>query len=408
MRILHTSDWHLGASLAGHERLAEQALFLDWLLQEACRQRLDALLISGDVYDTINPPIEAQRLLAQFMVGMRQRLPGCTVVATAGNHDSAARLESPRPFAEALGQLHLLGSAASHGDSCLLGLPGSDGKPAAWCLAVPFLRPSDLDCKVGEGEGPEEAFARTVGAYYAHLRELALARDPSLPIIAMGHCTLGGSQRAGSERLLIGGIESLPVEALESGMDYVALGHIHRAQTAGGKARYSGSPYAMDCDERRYAHSVCLVELGARGEAPNISLLDVPSEVALLRFPAKEGNWASTRAELMAYDWESVRNRPRELWPLVELAPEACGEILDLRGEVESLVGSLPLRLVRVRWQGGGFSAAAFSPLDLASPQAPAELFARHWAALHPGEAVPAELMRCFQEAADSIALEGV
>ena len=68
MRILHTSDWHLGASLAGHERLAEQALFLDWLLQEACRLRLDALLISGDVYDTINPPIEAQRLLAQLLV----------------------------------------------------------------------------------------------------------------------------------------------------------------------------------------------------------------------------------------------------------------------------------------------------------------------------------------------------
>lgn len=414
MKILHTSDWHLGATLAGHERLAEQARFLQWLLDAAVAQRVDALLVAGDVYDTVNPPVEAQRLLAWFLVEMRRLLPGASVVVTAGNHDSAARLEAPHPFTQALGQLHLVGAAEVHGERCLVALPGADGCPAAWCLAVPFLRPSDLDCKVAEDETPDQAFARAVQEFYGRLRDRARAVDASLPLVAMGHCTLGGAEHAGSERILIGGVESLPVAALATGADYVALGHIHRPQRVGSDAvRYSGSPYAMDCDERRYTHQVLLVTLGRAGETPAVEVLPVPTLVPLLRFPQQktadktsQDGWGQLEAEVRAFDWEPWRLVPRDLQPLVELAPQGLGLPSQLRERVESLCAGLPLRLVRARWQETNNSVVGHSvSVDLASQQAPEEIFLRFFSARNGGAPPSAGLLRCFREAAAAAAI---
>jgi len=407
MRILHTSDWHLGATLAGHERLPEQARFLQWLLDTALAQRIDALLVAGDIYDTVNPPVEAQRLLAWFLVEMRRILPNASVVVTAGNHDSAARLEAPQPFAAALGNLHLVGSADLQGDHCLLRLTAADGKSGAWCLAVPFLRPSDLDCKISADETPEVAYARAVQSFYAHLRDRAQKADPHLPLIVMGHCTLGGSDHAGSERILIGGVESLPAEAISTEADYVAMGHIHRPQRMGCDIiRYSGSPYAMDCDERRYNHEVIMVELGAAGEKPCIESIPVPVHVPLLRFPSQQDHsttmgWECVEKEVRAYDWEPWRQVPRDLQPLVELVPQGYGLPTQLREKVEALCAGLPLRLVRARWQlDSAGTTPQRAPVDLSSQHAPEEIFLRCYLARHGGEQPSAELLDCFREAA--------
>lgn len=409
MRLLHTSDWHLGATLAGHERLAEQALFLQWLLDTAVAQQVHAILIAGDIYDTVNPPVEAQRLFAHFLVELRRLLPHACVVATAGNHDSAARLEAPAPFALALGNLHLVGSAEIHGERCLLALPGPDGQPAAWCLAVPFLRPSDLDCKVQVGESPEAAFARTVQSFYANLRELAIAQNPHLPRIALGHCTLSGSERAGSERLLIGGVESLPASALATGMDYVALGHIHRAQKVGSESvRYSGSPYAMDCDERRYTHQVLLVEVTQAGEPVQITAIPTPALVPLLRFPRQDGTWEQLESEVRTYDWEPYRKQPRDLQPLVEFAPQGTSQGLQLREQVENLCAGLPFRLVRARWvYNANVVQATPDPIDLSSQQAPEKIFLRYFAQRSENAAPSEALLHCFRQAVDAVAVEG-
>jgi len=109
IRLLHTSDWHLGLELGGHDRLPEQERFLSWLLETCAKREVDALLVAGDVYDVANPSVAAQEVFAKFLVAFRTRLPRADVVVVAGNHDSGPRLELPLPFCESLGGIHLVG-----------------------------------------------------------------------------------------------------------------------------------------------------------------------------------------------------------------------------------------------------------------------------------------------------------
>lgn len=405
MRIFHTSDWHLGATLGSHDRLPEQRRFLAWLLDAAVAAGAEALVVAGDIFDTVNPPIEAQQALAAFLADWRRRLPTAAVVVVAGNHDSAPRIEAPRPYADFVGHLHLVGAARPDDpEKCLVALPGADGKPAAWCLAVPFLRPADLDCRLREGETPEAAYLRTVGELYASLRALAYERDASLPIVAVGHCTVAGSERAGSERLLIGGVESVPAALLAEGVDYVALGHIHKPWKVGGEwVRYCGSPYALDIDERRYTHQVLQVDLGGRGVLPVVSAVPVPAEVAvpMLVFPERPGSWDEAQAALRAFAAAPWKNIPRDFWPLAEIVVTGALPDPAFRAEAEALCAALPLRVVRVRWNGTVSSGDAAAPVALAldGPGAPEAVFRRFFAAQNGSADIPEALLRCFQEA---------
>jgi DNA repair protein SbcD/Mre11 len=414
IRLLHTSDWHLGLELGGHDRLDEQKLFLAWLL-DTCKERsIDALLVCGDVYDVANPSVAAQSAFARFVVDLRRALPAMSVVVVAGNHDSGVRLELPRPFAEALGALHLVGSVAAAGkvvERHLLALPGKDGTPAAWCLAVPFVRAGDIDCKVQEGETVDQAFSRSVGTFYRELSREAQRRNPSLPVVAMGHLTLAGSDKAGSERILIGGVESVSVAALAEGADYVALGHIHRCQTVGREAvRYCGSPLAMDFDERRHVHRVLLVDLEAAGAPPVVRPVEVPEFVPLLRLPEKPGTWSDLEKAVTEFDWSGWTDAARDLQPLVELRFRSEGAEADLRERTEALCKGRPFRLVgsprRIGGGDGAPVAAGASATDLRALDAPQELFVRHWTRKH-GVAPPDGMLECFREVVDALAVQG-
>jgi DNA repair protein SbcD/Mre11 len=416
MRLLHTSDWHLGLELGGHDRLEEQKLFLEWLVGTCRTENVDALLVSGDVYDVANPSLAAQSAFAEFVVGFRRALPAASMVVVAGNHDSGARLELPRPFAQALGGLHLVGAAVS-GDNALdkhlVALHGKDGKPAAWCLAVPFLRPSDIECRVGQGESIDQAFSRSVGSFYRNLSQDAKRQNPLIPVVAMGHLTLAGSDKAGSERILIGGVESVAVAALADGADYVALGHIHRCQTVGrDSVRYCGSPLAMDFDERRHAHRVLRVDLEVAGAAPVVRPIDVPVFVPLMRFPDKAGTWSELERAVTDFDWSKWDAAPRELQPLVELQFRPEGAEADLRARTEALCKGRPFRLVgsprRIAGVDGDVGAEAIgaATTDLRAMDAPQELFVRHWKRKY-GIAPPEETLGCFREILDGLAAAG-
>jgi exonuclease SbcD len=413
MRLLHTSDWHLGLELGGHDRLQEQKLFLDWIVGVCRTENVDALLVSGDVYDVANPSVAAQALFAEFLVGLRTALPNISVVVVAGNHDSGSRLELPRAFAEALGRLHLVGSVAS-GESAterhVLALPGKDGVPAAWCLAVPFLRPSDIDCRVSDGESIDQAFSRSVGDFYRELSQEAKRQNPSIPVVAMGHLTLAGSDKAGSERILIGGVESVAVSALADGADYVALGHIHRCQTVGRHSvRYCGSPLAMDFDERRHGHRVLLVDLESVGEEPVVLPVEVPEFVPLLRFPDKPGAWSDLERAVTDFDWSKWSDAPRELQPMVELQFCPTGAEADLRERTEALCKGRPFRLVGSPRRVGGIDGrtiATESAPDLRALDAPEALFVRHWKRKY-GAEPSVDSLACFREIVDGLAIQG-
>lgn len=415
IRILHTSDWHLGLELGGHDRLEEQRRFLEWLRTECVAREVDALLVAGDVYDVVNPSIAAQSLFAEFLVEFRLALPDAAVVVVAGNHDSGARLELPSPFAKVMGGIHLVGSVGS-GDvgleRHLVALAGKDGADAAWCLAVPFVRPGDIECKVGPQESVDQAFSRSLGEFYRTLKDMARRRNPSIPLVAMGHLTLAGSDKAGSERILIGGVESVAVSSLADGADYVALGHIHRCQTVGSpKVRYSGSPLAMDFDERRHPHRVLLVDLDGPGGVPQTTPIDVPELVPLLRFPEQSGSWGDLEKTVTEFDWSRWNGVARGLQPLVEMRFSPDGSESDLRSRTEALCVDRPFRLVGAPRMLGtdmadGNRRTEPQARDLRSAEAPMELFARHWSRKN-GNPPPPEMLACFAEIVDALAVQG-
>ncbi len=410
IRLLHTSDWHLGLELGGHDRLEEQKHFLDWLLTTCLQRQIDALLVSGDVYDVANPSVASQAAFSDFLVRFHQAMPNSTLVVVAGNHDSASRLELPKPFGEALGKLHLRGVATDSVVDFLIPLRDAKGAVGAWCVALPFLRVGDLDCKLLEGETPQEAYVRSVEARYRSVRESIGSGDRDLPLVTMGHLTLAGSHRAGSERILIGGVESVPVQALSQGSAYVALGHIHRAQTVGSEfVRYSGSPYPVDFDEHRYHHLVLEVEVEA-GSPTVVREIEVPEFVNLLRFCDPLVSWDKVEQAVEAFDWSIWSTVPRDLQPLVELRYDAS--ILvdgDLRNRCESLCRSKPFRLIA---SPRGISDIASEKVltslntDLRERETPEALLLRHWKSKFDAP-IPDPVLTRFRQTVDEVSLEG-
>ena len=160
MKLLHTADWHLGQTFHGQERHVEHQAFLDWLLATLEERHSDALLIAGDIFDVVNPSLRAQQQLYDFIVSAHQRLPRLRIVLIAGNHDSGARIELPGPLLERL-RTHALGrviwlddgqgeAARLAAERLLIPLEAADGQIAAWCLALPFLRPAEVDRLCGD------------------------------------------------------------------------------------------------------------------------------------------------------------------------------------------------------------------------------------------------------------------
>lgn len=418
IRVLHTSDWHLGLETCGHSRLAEQALFLEWLLDTCRDEAVDALVVAGDVYDVANPSVEAQGLFASFLVRLKAALPNCDIVVVAGNHDSGSRLELPRPFGVALGGIHLVGTLREDDPSLferhVVPLRNASGAVAAWCLAVPFLRSSDLRCRVEEGETLEIAFARSVARLYASLRDHARSRDPALPVLALGHLTLSGSQRSGSERLLIGGVEAVPVAAVAEGVEHVALGHIHRRQELSHgsvSAVYPGSPLAMDVDERRYHHRVVLLEFDAAGDGVRRRDLEVPRRVPFLRWPEDPGTWEDVEACARAFDDTPWKDAPRDIHPLLDIRFTSDGPVPDLRERTQALLAGRHVRLagnprVVLSSSPDATTSGAEAP-DLQRAEAPEDVLRRHWRSTYQTD-LPEDLLGCFREIQTNVEREGI
>jgi len=407
MKILHTSDWHLGLMLGEHDRLHEQRLFLEWLVERACELSINALLVSGDVYDVVNPSLAAQTLFADFVVKFYAAMPTAQLVVIAGNHDSAARLELPKPFGEALGRIHLVGQLDV--SSAIIPLRDRQGKACAWCLAVPYLRPSDLDCKVLDGETVDETFIRAVTSLYSSLKQKAQQADSELPIISMGHLTVAGSARAGAERSMIGGVESIPVSAVADGMDYVALGHIHRSQKLGADhVRYCGSPYAVNFDEHSAQHQILLIELAQAGGGVIVTSLAVPRVVDFLRFPKEAGTLAQVQESVQQFDWKPYERLPRDLRPFVLFCFVSSEQATDLRKGVENLCSQLPIRYAGVTYSNALLASNGTIRIehsDLRSLDAPTDVFLKHMERQQ--IQVPSPVLACFREAVAHVQMQG-
>ncbi|MEN9865861.1 MAG: exonuclease subunit SbcD, partial [Pseudomonadota bacterium] len=281
MRFIHTSDWHLGQTLHNFDRSYEHQAFLDWLIGSLVTEQAEALLISGDIFDTANPSAQAQKQFYRFLQRAKQQLPHLNIVIIAGNHDSPGRLEAPAPLLEAMdvaviGFVPRLADGSIALERLVLPLKNAAGVTKAWCLAIPFLRPGDVP-KCGAGAGGDggdgagnnevkDPYLQGIALLYQQCLQYALQlRQPEQAIIALGHCHMVGGQisEESERRIVIGGTEALSASMFDANVAYAALGHLHLAQRVGKQdhLRYCGSPLPLSFAEVDYQHQVLCVDL---------------------------------------------------------------------------------------------------------------------------------------------------
>jgi exonuclease SbcD len=397
MRLLHTSDWHLGQSLHGQDRDHEHRAFLTWLLARITSLSPDALLIAGDIFDTVNPPLKAQERLYDFIVNAHEALPSLTIVMIAGNHDSGSRIELPAPLmrrlrTHALGRVLWLDDGQLDCERLLIPLSDASGATAAWCLALPFLRPAEVT-------GPHLGENYLSGIGEVHRRLIAAAnerRQPGQPLIAISHAHMaGGAVSLDSERsLVIGTAEALPASLFDASVSYVALGHLHKPQQVNGehRLRYSGSPIPLSFSEVDYPHQILQVDFVGETLQP-VQSHRVPRAVDLLRVGPAPLDEVITRlaalpapdllAGVLEHPWLEVRVILDEPQP-------------ELRAQVEAALAGKAARLVRiaVEYQGSGERERG-APLEQLEQLTPEQVFTRAWEEQY-GKAVDSETLEDF------------
>ena len=400
MRIVHTSDWHLGHTLRGEvTRELEHQAFLDWLLATCVAERADVLVITGDVFDSATPPASAERMWFDLLAGLRRALPVLDVIAIAGNHDSPARLGAPSAILRELG-VHVIGGLPRRGgeidpDRVLIEVAGGRGLVAA----VPFLRPVDVPADLAD----------PLGAIYGEVLAAARARRrPDQALIVTGHLYMAGcdAQFLSERRVSIGGQESAPLRLFPDDISYVALGHIHRAQRVGRDTiRYAGAPIALSMDEGSYKHQILAIDFtGPRVQ--EIRSLPIPRTIEILRIPARG---AAPLGEVLgaldalppAIDGDLFR-------PFLEVVVALEKPEPKLRALVETALDGKRPRLVRLLGESTG-TGAALGDRVLAQRLAeldPREVFARLWSRNHaapPDEPVLAAFDRLLAEVAGDV-----
>ena len=352
MRFIHTSDWHLGQTLHNFDRSYEHQAFLDWLLASLKKEEADALLISGDIFDTANPSAQAQKQFYRFLQKAKQQSPHLNIVIIAGNHDSPGRLEAPAPLLEemdvaVIGFVPRLSDGSIALDRLVLPLKNAMGDVQAWCLAIPFLRPSDVPKCEGE---VKDAYMQGITLLYQQCLEHALQlRQPDQAIIALGHCHMVGGEisEESERRIVIGGTEALSASMFDANVAYAALGHLHLAQKVGKQEhlRYCGSPLPMSFAEVDYQHQVVRVDV-LKDKVSAITPLFVPRAVDLLRIPKQPAPLAQVLLALTALD--VAHDTPLERQAYVEVRVRLDAPEPGLRAAIEHALEGKAVRLAKI------------------------------------------------------------
>lgn len=306
LKFLHTSDWHLGKTLYGKKRYDEFEQFLDWLLDCIEKEKIDAVLISGDIFDNSNPSTKAIEFYFNFL-GRVAKSRCQYVIVTAGNHDSPSLLNAPKELLRYL-DIFAIGSISENIDDEVLVLKDSQNKPVAIVCAVPFLHDSEIRT-VEPGEDLDDKNRKLLKGIHDHYQAVCdqaeLKRSKTgenIPIIVMGHLFAAGGQTTpgdGVRDLYVGNLARVRTDVFTSNIDYIALGHLHSPQIIDNSEtiRYSGAPLPMSFGEAEQKKSVVVVEFS--GERKPII-----KEIAIPRFQ-----------EIMSItgDFNSVTSKIREL-----------------------------------------------------------------------------------------------
>ena len=348
MKVLHTSDWHIGRSLYGQNRYEEHEAFLNWLADAIQEHQIDVLLVAGDVFDSSTPSNCAQELYYRFLGRIASGAGSCRhIVLIAGNHDSPTLLDAPKGLLQQL-NVHVVGGPCDPIAEEAIVLHDRNGAPKLIVCAVPFLRDRDLR-SAEAGESIDDKNRKLVEGLRSHYTTVAQAAQDKknelgteLPIVAMGHLFTAGGQTNDSVReLYVGSLAQVDASLFPDFLNYVALGHLHTPQRVGGtdRIRYCGSPLALSFGEAGQRKILCAVEFDAESAA--VQLLDVPTFQLLEQI---RGDWASIARRLQ----ELVTNQSHS-W--LEILYEGEAVIGDLRERIDQIVAGSAVKVLRIQSQ---------------------------------------------------------
>ncbi|WP_172383632.1 exonuclease SbcCD subunit D [Streptomyces sp. MNP-20] len=273
MRLLHTSDWHLGRALHRVSMLDAQAAFVGHLVATVREHAVDAVVVSGDVYDRAVPPLAAVELFDDALHRLADL--GVPTVMISGNHDSARRLGVGAGLIDRAG-IHLRTDPAGVGEPVVL----ADAHGDVAFYGLPYLEPALVKDEFGVERAGHEA---VLGAAMDRVRADLAARPAGTRSVVLAHAFVTGGEISDSERdITVGGVASVP-SAVFAGVDYVALGHLHGSQIIDERVRYSGSPLAYSFSEADHRKSMWLVELDAAGGLSTAERVDCPVPRPLAR-----------------------------------------------------------------------------------------------------------------------------
>lgn len=373
MRILHTSDWHLGQNFFTKSREDEHQAFIRWLLALVTREQIDAVIIAGDVFDTGTPPSYAREMYNQFVVDMSRI--GCQLVILGGNHDSVSTLNESRQLLSCL-HTRVIASTAGDPDQQLIALKDHKGQVGALLCAVPFIRARDVMQSVaGEsGTDKQKQLGELIKAHYRALYQKALdyreSQNCPVPIIATGHLTALGVTKTESERdIYIGSLDAFAADGFPPA-DYIALGHIHRPQIVAKSEhiRYSGSPIPLSFDELKWQKQVVIVEFSA-DNSRTITPVEVPMfrQMAVIR-----GDLAAIESMLNQYP--PCSEDEELVWLFIEV--EEQDYLSDLQQRIQAMTEGLNVEVIRLkRMRGDRRDSLAREASETLSELTPYEVF---------------------------------
>ncbi len=346
MKILHTSDWHIGRSLYGRKRYDEFSAFLDWLAEFIQAESVDALLVAGDIFDTSTPSNRAQELYYRFLCKVSASC--CRhIVVIAGNHDSPSFLNAPKELLKAL-NVHVIGSIPENPEDEVIALAGSSGIPEAIVCAVPYLR--DRDIRIVEaGESIEDKNTKLIDGLQRHYAEVCKVAEEkqreygNIPVIGMGHLFTAGGKTVdgdGVRELYVGSLAHVDKDVFPACIDYLALGHLHVPQKIGASEymRYSGSPIPMGYGEAYHEKSVVIVEFSNNPQS-KITLHQVPCFQAMERI--------SGEIDEITKKIHELKSKGSDAWLEIEYTgTEIAGNLREL---IDEAVADTTMEILRIK-----------------------------------------------------------
>jgi DNA repair protein SbcD/Mre11 len=344
MKILHTSDWHLGRSLYSRNRKDEFVQFLKWLVEIIQKEKIEALLVAGDVFDTGTPPNWAQELYYKFLYEVSQT--SCKhVVIIAGNHDSPTFLDAPKSLLKIL-NVHVVGAVTESIEDEVIVLKDTKDNPQLIVCAVPYLR--DRDIRISETgetiEDKKQKLLHGIKEHYSKVLEIAKqkAKIDNVPIVTMGHLFTAGGQTTnddGVRELYVGSLVHVHAEMFDSEVAYIALGHLHIPQKVINNEfiRYSGSPIPMGFGESKQKKKVLSIEI--QNNKTIVTEIEVPLFQHIVRI-AGGLDYIISQVDL-------TKKETPNAWIEIEYSGK---EILgNLRETIESLVAGSTLDVLRIK-----------------------------------------------------------